>query len=73
MSWVFIWILVSLVTTMVLVAFALSLGRHMLIMGRTARRFREEVGSVASELAQDGAETSDRAQRVRLPSKAERS
>jgi hypothetical protein len=72
-AWVFVWLLLGIVTTMIVGVFAISLGRHALIIGRTARRFREEVGPLADELAQDGAQTSDRAQRLQLPSRPERS
>ncbi len=73
MSWVLVWLLLGIVTTMVIVVFAISLGRHVLIIGRTARRFREEVGPLATEVERGGSEASDRAERLRLRRTSERS
>jgi Sec-independent protein translocase protein TatA len=67
MSWVFLWLLLAVIATIVFLVFAISLGRHAVIVGRTARRFRDEVGPVASELSREGAEVSDRAQRLQIP------
>jgi hypothetical protein len=72
-SWVVVWLLLGIVTVMVAVVFAVSLGRQVLIIGRTARRFHDEVGPLATEVAQNGSETSDRTRRLRLPEKPERS
>jgi hypothetical protein len=71
-SWVFVWLLLGIVTKMVVVVFAISIGRHVLIVGRTARRFREEVGPLAAEVGRDGTEASDRAERLRLRRTPER-
>jgi hypothetical protein len=72
-SWVFVWLLLGIVTTMVVVVFAISLGRHVLIVGRTARRFREEVGPLAAEVSRDGTGASDRAEQLRVRRAPERS
>jgi hypothetical protein len=72
-SWVFVWLLLATVAASVVVVFAISLGRHVLIVGRTARRFQEEIGPLAAEVAEDGSRTSDRSRRLRLPQKPERS
>jgi hypothetical protein len=67
MSWVFLWLLFGILTTMVFLVFAVSLGRHALIIGRTARRFRDEVGTLATEVSREGSETGDRAQALHMP------
>jgi Sec-independent protein translocase protein TatA len=67
MSWVFVWLLLALVVTVVVLVFAVSLGRHAVIVGRTARRFQEEIGPVASEVSREAAAASDRAQRLEIP------
>jgi hypothetical protein len=72
-SWVFVWLLLGIVTTMVFIVFAVSLGRHAVIIGRTARRFREEVGPLAADVGREGSEAGDRAQRLQLPRSPERS
>jgi len=71
-SWVSVWLLLALLTTVVVLVFAISLGRHALIVGRTARRFREEVGPVASEVSREGAETADRVERLEVPGRTDR-
>ena len=72
MSWVFVWLLLGIISTLVFVVFAVSLGRNAVIIGRTARRFREEVGPPAAELSRDGAAVSDRAQGLGVPRGTER-
>jgi len=46
------------------VAFVLALGRHVLILGRTARRFQAEVSPIAEEIAREGARASEHADRL---------
>jgi hypothetical protein len=70
MSWVFLWLLFGILSTMVFVVFAVSLGRHAVIIGRTARRFRDEVGPMAEEVSREGSETGDRAQALRMRRRA---
>ena len=69
-TWLVVWIALGAVTTLVVLAFVLALGRHALILGRTARRFQEEVGSVADEVAHERARASEHADRL---SRAQRS
>jgi hypothetical protein len=69
-SWLVVWIALGAVTTLVVLAFVLALGRHVLILGRTARRFQEEVGSVADEIVAERARASEHADRL---SRAQRS
>jgi uncharacterized membrane protein len=63
-GWLVVWIALGTVTTLVVLAFVLALGRHVLILGRTARRFQEEVGSVADEVARERARASEHADRL---------
>jgi hypothetical protein len=72
-SWVFVWLVLGLLTTMVAAVFAVSLVRHALIIGRTARRFQAEVGPLAAEVGREGSETADRTERLRVPRAPERS
>jgi hypothetical protein len=72
-SWVFVWILVGLIVTMVMLVFVVALTRHALIIGRTARRFQDEVGPLAAEVADEGAKVSDRARHLRSPRRTGRS
>jgi Sec-independent protein translocase protein TatA len=67
MSWVFVWLLLALVVTVVVLVFAVSLGRHAVIVGRTARRFQDEIAPAASEVSREAAAASERAQRLEVP------
>jgi Sec-independent protein translocase protein TatA len=71
-SWVSVWLLLALLATCVVLVFAISLGRHAVIVGRTARRFREEVGPVASEVSREGGETAERAGSLEIPDRTGR-
>jgi len=71
-TWLVVWFVVGLVTTVVLVAFLVSLGRHGLVLGRSARRFGEEIGPLAGEISREGARASERAAGLRWPAAAGR-
>jgi hypothetical protein len=72
MSWVSVWLLLALLITIVLLVFAISLGRHVVLVGRTARRLQEEVGPIASEVSREGAEIADRVERLQTPGRTGR-
>jgi hypothetical protein len=63
-TWLVVWIVLGAVSALALLAFVLALGRHVLILGRTARRFQEEIGSIADEVAREGARASQHADRL---------
>jgi hypothetical protein len=73
MSWAFLWLFLGILTTAVFLVFAAALGRHAIIIGRTARRFRDEVGPIARDVSSEGSETADRAQALHVPRRARRS
>jgi uncharacterized membrane protein len=72
-TWLVVWIALGAVSTLVVLAFVLALGRHVLILGRTARRFQEEVGSVADEVARERARASEHTDRLRRAQRTGRS
>jgi uncharacterized membrane protein len=72
-TWLVVWIALGCVSTLVVLAFVLALGRHALILGRTARRFQEEVGSIADEVARERARASEHADRLRRAQRTGRS
>ena len=72
-TWLVVWIALGAVTTLVVLAFVLALGRHALILGRTARRFQEEVGSAADEVARERARASEHTDRLRRTQRTGRS
>jgi hypothetical protein len=73
MSWVFLWLLLGIVTTLVFLVFAISVARHAVIIGRTARRFQDEVAPLAGDVSREGSRAADRAQGLHLPAADRRS
>ncbi|TMK14660.1 MAG: hypothetical protein E6G37_08285 [Actinobacteria bacterium] len=63
-TWLVVWIVLGTVSTLALLGFVLALGRHVLILGRSARRFQAEVGPIAEEIAREGARASEHADRL---------
>jgi hypothetical protein len=72
-TWLLVWIALGAVSTLAVLAFVLALGRHALILGRTARRFQEEVGSVADEVVRERTRASAHADRLRRAQRTGRS
>jgi hypothetical protein len=63
-TWLLVWLLLSGVSAILLIACFAALARHVLILGRTARRFSEEVFSIADEVSRQGARAQGRASRL---------
>lgn len=62
MSSVFVvWLTVTLVTTLAIVAVLIGLVRHVFGLGRTLRRFRDEVTPIAQEISAEGDRAASRA------------
>ena len=49
-TWLLVWLVVAIVTTLVIVAFVVAMIRHVLLLGRTARRMQEEIAPIAQEI-----------------------
>jgi hypothetical protein len=65
--WILVWLIVSIVTTTALIAFGIALGRHALILGRSVRRFQEEVQPVAEEIASGSSRAAEKAASLQPP------
>jgi hypothetical protein len=50
-TWLVVWFVIGLVTTVALIAFFIALGRHALVLGRTAGRMRDEVQPIAEDIS----------------------
>ncbi|HXF35575.1 MAG TPA: hypothetical protein VNO17_00150 [Actinomycetota bacterium] len=57
---VVVWVVVGLVTTVAMAAVLAGLVRHVLLLGRTAGRFRREVGDLAREVGEEAARAAGR-------------
>jgi hypothetical protein len=65
--WIVVWIILALVTTAVVVIFAVAMAKQGLIVGRSAARMAEEVGAVTDEISQGTARASDHASTLSVP------
>lgn len=60
-TWLVVWFVIGIVSALALIACLFGLGRHVLILGRTLKRFQNETQPLAGEIARGGAEVSERA------------
>lgn len=68
-SWLAVWFLVAIVSTLAVIACLVALVRHVLVLGRTARQLQEAVAPLADEISRQGARASDRAASLQVPSR----
>ncbi|MDP9329584.1 MAG: hypothetical protein M3P11_02920 [Actinomycetota bacterium] len=66
-SWILAWLLVAILSTVAVIAVLVALVRHALSVGRAVRRFNDEVGPLADEIATNAARASDRAGGFEIP------
>jgi hypothetical protein len=59
-----VWLVVALVSTTAVLAVLIALVRHTMILGRSLKRFQQEVGPLAEEIGAQGDRAADRAQRL---------
>ena len=63
-TWLVVWFIVGIVSTVAVLAFLLALIRHLLVLGRTARRMQDELSPIVQEISSEGARATDRASRL---------
>jgi hypothetical protein len=56
-----VWIIVGVVSTLAIAVVLVGLVRHVLLLGRTLRRFQAEVQPIAEDIAAEGERASSRA------------
>ena len=66
-TWIAVWLLIAAVSTAAVIAFLVALGRHALILGRTAARAQEEVAPLAAEISREGSRAAERVQNLKVP------
>jgi hypothetical protein len=71
-TWLVVWLVVGLVTTAALVATAVWLVRHVILVGRSMGRVQEELGPLTEEISRASARASERAASLRMPSHGKR-
>jgi len=72
-TWILVWFVVALVTTVALLACGIALVRHFILIGRTARRFQEEAQPIVDDMSRGGRRASERAAALRPPTRSHRS
>ena len=53
-SWILVWFVIGIVSTVAIAACLTGLVRHVLILGRAVKQLREEIQPIADELAGEG-------------------
>jgi hypothetical protein len=71
-TWLVVWLVVGLVTTAALVATAVWLVRHVILVGRSLGQVQEELGPLTEEISRESARGSERAASLRMPSSGKR-
>jgi hypothetical protein len=63
-TWLVVWFVIGIVSTIAVLAFLIALIRHLLVLGRTARRMQDELAPIVREISDDGVRASDRVSRL---------
>jgi len=63
-TWLLVWFVVGIVSTVAVIAFLIALIRHLLVLGRTARRMQDEVSPIVQEISAESVRATDRASRL---------
>jgi hypothetical protein len=58
-SWLVVWFTVGIVSTVAILACLIGLMRHVLVLGRTVQRFRDEAQPIADDLARERTHASE--------------
>jgi hypothetical protein len=65
-TWVLVWFIVALTTTVLFAAFLIALVRHALLLGRAASRLGEEAGALLADIGLESSRASERTSRMSL-------
>lgn len=63
-TWLVVWFIVGILSTVAVLAFLIALIRHLMVLGRSARRMQDEVTPIVQEISAYGARASGRAARM---------
>jgi hypothetical protein len=66
-TWVFWWLIISILTTVAVMIVLIALARHAMFVGRSAKRFQEEVAPLAEELNRGSAKISEHTSKLEMP------
>ena len=63
-NWLVVWFVIGIASTIAVIAFLIALIRHLLVLGRTARRMRDELSPIVDEISAGSTRASERASRL---------
>jgi len=63
-TWLIIWFVICIVTTIAVLAFFAALIRQLLLLGRTARLMQDELSPIVREISDEGMRASERGSRL---------
>jgi hypothetical protein len=69
-TWISVWFVVALVTTAALLVCAIALVRHVILIGRTARRMQQETQPLLEDLSRGTQQASRHASELRPPGRS---
>lgn len=64
-TWLVVWFVIGLVTTVALIAVFIALGRHVVVLGRSAKRMQEAVAPIADDISRLTAQQQQRVEELR--------
>jgi len=64
-TWILVWFLIGIASTILLIAFLVALGRQGLFLGRTMRRLTDEVQPLADDISRASDRQSRRVEELR--------
>ena len=53
-SWIVVWFVIGIVSTVAILACLVGLARHLLILGRSVKRLQEAIQPIADDVAREG-------------------
>jgi len=59
-SWIVVWFVIGIVSTVAILACLVGLLRHLLILGRSVKQLQEEIQPIAAELSSEGRKAGER-------------
>ena len=71
-TWILVWFILAVVSTLALVACLLGLVRQGLLLGRTARRAQEEIQPFADAISREGERASATVANFQVPGRGTR-
>lgn len=72
-TWILVWFIAALISTLALVACVAGLARHVLLLGRTARRAQEEIRPVVDAISREGEHATTTVANFQVPGRGARS